>query len=270
MIDYRLIENPNFVFWKRLAQKLKPETRKKFKEAKLPFILDIFRWLLIDLQRPRLFHPYGLDFLTGLPGSGKTIFLTSILNNYRERFGDSIYIATNYKYKYEDFPINSYKDLIKIYDKPTIVGYDEIQNDFDSRQWGEMDHAFSERITQSRKINGMKIIGTAQKFGFVDKRLRALTNLVIDCRMLGSRLTIGRAYSPEMKEKVENGQYNNIESVKTLGVRFLIQSDWLRNSYDSYQILQTISDKLNREPTKPELLVQTLKDILKTEPQEQR
>ena len=71
--------------------------------------------------------------------------MTYELNKLREKYGDSIYIGTNYGFIGQDFEINGYEDIIKLRDKPTIIGYDEIQNDFDARNWANLDSAFSEK-----------------------------------------------------------------------------------------------------------------------------
>jgi len=167
--ESKLLENRSYHFFQALKEKLPLKFRLWVKSKRFFFLIEWIKWLLIDLARPSYFHPYGLYFITGLPGYGKTMLMTYKLNQYRAMYGNDIIICTNYGYIYQDFAIKSYKDLIKIYDKPVIVGYDEIQNDFDARQWESIDYEFSERITQSRKMNGMMILCTAQKFGFVDR-----------------------------------------------------------------------------------------------------
>lgn len=243
-MDNNLLENPNYKKWKKIAELLPYNTRQKYKSTKWLAFFDFIKWILIDLQRPRYFHPYGLYFFTGLPGTGKTIFMTYRLHQYRKMYGNAIYIGTNYGYKYQDFEVNSYEDIIKLRDKPTIIGYDEIQNDFDARNWSTLDSAFSERITQSRKLNGLMILATAQKFGFVDRRLRQLTNLVYECRTFKNRLTVAKLYEPKLKEKIEEGQYAESVAVKSKGFAYFVQSDSIRSLYSSYQILLKVMDRL--------------------------
>jgi len=235
----RLLENNNYKKFKKLYSFIPLSWRLWIKDYKFFAPIEWIKWIIIDLGRPRYFHPFGLYFFTGLPGSGKTMFMTHLLNGYRQKYGNDIYICTNYGYKFQDFSISNYQDLIKIYDKPVIVGYDEIQNDFDARQWEKIDYKFSERITQSRKLNGMMILCTAQKFGFVDRRLRQLTHMVYECKMLGNRFTLARLYEPDMKEKIESGIFNEYNVQRNKGMKFLIQSDFIRDSYDTLQILKS-------------------------------
>lgn len=251
-----LLENPGYIKNFRFKEKLPEKFRIWFKSVKLPLLLDWFRWIIIDTARPSYFHPYGMYFITGLPGYGKTMMMTHKLNQYRAKYKNDIIICTNYGYKYQDFAINSYKDLIKIYDKPVIVGYDEIQNDFDARQWESIDREFAARITQSRKVNGMMILCTAQKFGFVDRRLRQLTHRVFECRMVGKRLTFARIYEPQIQEKIEAGEYGESNVQHNIGITFMVQSDNIRESYNSYNIIKSSAMY--------ELEVSKIKEQLKT------
>lgn len=239
-----LLENPNYIFWRKFSSRLSFATRQKIKNTTYPKILEFIKWVLVDLQRPRYFHPYGLLFYVGLPGTGKTIYMTYELNKLREKYGNSIYIGTNYGFIGQDFEVNGYEDIIKLRDKPTIIGYDEIQNDFDARNWANLDSAFSERITQSRKMEGLMILATAQRFGFVDKRLRELTHTVHKCSTLLNRLTIARLYEPKMIDKLEEGQYSEVNSTVSKGFKYFVQSDYIRSLYSSFQILENVKKRM--------------------------
>jgi len=88
------------------------------------------------------------------------------------------------------------------------------------------------------------ILATAQKFGFVDRRLRQLTNLVYECRTFKNRLTVAKLYEPKLKEKIEEGQYSESVAVKSKGFAYFVQSDSIRGLYSSYQILLKVQEKL--------------------------
>lgn len=260
--DPRLLQNPKYLFWKKVASIIPFNLRQKIKNFDFWLPVDLIKWLFIDLQRPHYFHPYGMYFFCGLPGTGKTMFLTKKLTEYRKKYGDSIYIGTNYKFKLQDFEVKGYGDVLKVYDKPTIIGYDEIQNDFDARSWASIDYAFSERITQSRKLEGLMIMGTAQKFSFVDRRLRQLTHMVYECRTFFERLTIAKLYEPEVKEKIEAGQFNEMYSQKNKGFSMFVQSDFIRSLYNSYQMIDSVSSKLKEQVSKPEKIISDLRSLI--------
>ena len=261
--NYDLLENKSYFFWRKIATKIPFETRQKIKEIKFPFLIDLIKWLFVDLQRPRYFHPYGLYFYTGLPGAGKTMFMTYELEKLRLKYGNSILIGTNYGFALQDFEVNGFEDIIQLRDKPCIIGYDEIQNDFDARNWANLDSAFSERITQSRKINGLMLLATAQKFGFVDRRLRQLTHLVNECKTFKNRLTIAKMYEPSLKEKIEDGQYTESVGAKSRGFKMLVQTDNLRNLYSSYQILGKLMDNFKEFTlNKEKKLIEDIKSLI--------
>jgi len=254
-----LLLNKSHAFFKRLASVLPQDFRNWLKNKRFWTPFEFLKWVIIDLQRPQFFHPFGMYFCTGLPGTGKTILTSSMLLDFKAKYRDEIYIATNYGLVGQDFAITGYKDLLKLYDKPVIIGYDEIQNDFDAREWQNIDYAFSERITQSRKINGMMIIATAQKFGFVDRRLRQLTKYVFECSTLMNRLTIAKIYEPEIKEKIESGQFMQVNSLTSRGMRFVVQTDALRDSFNSYQILESVAKRLDTKLHAPAEILDAMK-----------
>ena len=63
-------------------------------------------------------HLYGIYGYFGLPGKGKTMAMCKKLQDYRIKYGNQIYIMTNFHYKDQDFAFRSWKDLLKTYDKP--------------------------------------------------------------------------------------------------------------------------------------------------------
>ena len=107
--------------------------------GQLPFLVQVFRWLVVDFinifRNKRKVHLYGIWLYCGLYGQGKTMVLTEYLTRMRAKYGDKIYISTNYGFKDEDFPLDNWKDLLTEYDRPVIFGYDEIQNEFNSRDY---------------------------------------------------------------------------------------------------------------------------------------
>lgn len=47
--------------------------------------------------------------------------LSHYLTSMRKKYGDRIYISTNYGFKGEDFPLLSWKELLTEYDRPVIL-----------------------------------------------------------------------------------------------------------------------------------------------------
>lgn len=215
---------------------------------RLPFLIKVGRWLVVDLYRffttPRKVHLYGIWLYCGLYGQGKTMALTEYLSRMREKYGDKIYISTNYGFKGEDFPLNSWRDLLTTYDKPIIFGYDEIQNEFNSRDYKNFPYELVKLLTQNRKGNGKQIVGTAQRFGRVDKTIRELCTHVVECRKAWfGRVTKTKKYDVEDYEQMLN-EIDVMKKRKVPCIRYsFIQTDDLRNAYDSFQMLETAKTK---------------------------
>jgi len=226
-------------------------------------LLDLFKWLFVDLFRlfrhGRKLHLYGIEMYCGLYGQGKTIALTERLDRYRMRYKDKIYIATNYFYKDQDFAINSWKDLLKEYDRPIVFGYDEIQNEFNSRDFSNFPTSLLSLLTQNRKGHGKMILCTAQRYNRVDKVFRELCSHITECKTHFGRLTLTRTF--------DHDDYNNLISVSSVGLKMkihpikshaFVQTDRLRDLYDSYQMLESAKSKeyiSRQEQTLQQLIV---------------
>lgn len=214
----------------------------------LPFLVRVFRWLVVDAYRffkyPRKVHLYGIWLFCGLYGQGKTMALTYYLSLMRKRYGDKIYISTNYGFVDEDFPLDNWRDLLTEYDKPVIFGYDEIQNEFNSRDYKNFPYELVKLLTQNRKGNGKQIVGTAQRYGRVDKTIRELCTHVIECkRAWFGRVTKLRKYAIDDYEQFINELGVDKKRKIPCSRSKFIQTDELRNMYDSYKMLDSARTK---------------------------
>lgn len=213
----------------------------------IPNLIMFIFWKIYDLvdliRHPKKLHLYGIWLYCGLYGQGKTMALTEYLMRMRKKYGDKIIIATNYGFKGEDFPINSWKDLLVEYDKPVIFGYDEIQNEFNSRDYKNFPYELVKLLTQNRKGNGKQIVGTAQRFTRVDKVIRELCSHVVECRTFAGRWTRLRRYDVDDYEEMK-ATINVTKKHKVPCHRYsFIQTNKMRDAYDSYQMLETAKSK---------------------------
>lgn len=209
---------------------------------------QFFYWKFVDIIRffknpKRSLHLYGIWLYCGLYGGGKTMALSEYLSRMRSRYGDRIYISTNYGFKGEDFPLLSWKELLTEYDRPVIFGYDEIQNEFNSRDYKNFPYELVRLLTQNRKGHGKQIVGTAQRFCRVDKVIRELCTHVIECHTLLGRWTFLKKYDAEDYEEMLH-QVDVVKKHKVPCRRMsFVQSDKLRDSYDSFQMLESAKTK---------------------------
>lgn len=215
---------------------------------KIPLLLALVKWKVIDVYRSvrygKPLHIYGIWCFVGIYGGGKTMSLVNYLEEMRKKHGDGIYIATNFYYTGQDFAIESWTDLLPERDKPVIFAYDELQNEFNSRDYRNFPDTLMYLLTQNRKGNGKQIVYTTQDYEVVDKNFRRLTTEVVVCRTLWGRMTRCRHYLREQYENLctvtDIKRRMKIRPFKTVS---FVQSDHLRNLYDSYQMLETAKAK---------------------------
>lgn len=222
-------------------------------------IVQFIKWKLIDMYRffKRVYrrevsplHLYGIYGFFGLPGKGKTMALTNQLYEYRQKYGDRVHIITNFNFEYQDEPFTHWKQLLKEYDKPLICAWDEVQNEFNSRDFKNFPVELLTLLTQNRKGHGKQILYTAQRWNRVDKVFRELTHQAVQCNTIMGRLTSLRYYFWEDYEDLNSKTDVSMKvRIKPVIRKRFIQTDILRSMYDSFKMLETAKSKdyMNRE-----------------------
>ena len=214
----------------------------------LKFILclpiTIFLWGVDMWENRGKVHLYGIYGFFGLPGQGKTISMTRRLNEYREKYGDKIYIMTNYNYKDQDFEFTDWHQLLQVYDKPLVVAWDEIQNVFASRNFKDFPIQLLTLLTQVRKGHGIQILYTSQRWHFVDKNFRSLSFGCYDCKTIMGRFTISSLFDPEdYDEKCSTAKVDDKRKIHAKTRDSFIQTKKERDAFDSYKMLLTAKAK---------------------------
>jgi hypothetical protein len=198
----------------------------------------------IKETRNKPIHLYGIYGFFGLPGKGKTMAMSKYLNDMREKYGDKIYIMTNYYYENQDFAFSSWKDLLKEYDKPLICAWDEVQNEFNSRDFKTFPIALLTLLTQVRKKNGIQILYTAQRWHFVDKNFRSLSFGCYECNTILGIYTIAKMYDPvDYDNLCSQSDYDKRRKIRPIKYMDFLQNDKLRNCYNSYLMLESAKSK---------------------------
>lgn len=211
-----------------------------------PYLL--FMKIKEDKHKP--VHLYGIYGFFGLPGKGKTMAMSQYLREMRKKYGDSIYIMTNYCYNDEDFSFTGWKDLLKDYDKPLICAWDEVQNEFNSRDFKNFPIALLTLLTQVRKKNGIQILYTAQRWHFVDKNFRSLSFGCYECNTILNRYTYCKLYDPvDYDNLCSQSDYSKRRKIHPKHYLDFLQTDDLRNCYDSFKMLESAKSKdyMNRQ-----------------------
>jgi len=219
-------------------------------------MLDFWKWKFIDLSRSiknkdKKVHLYGIYGYFGLPGKGKTIAMTEELMNLRKKHGDKINIYTNYGFLQEDAPFDNWRMLLKEYDKPCVFAWDEVQNEFNSRDFKNFPIELLTLLTQNRKGHGKRILYTAQRYSRVDKIFRELSFLVGECRTIFGRYTIVRWHDTEDYEMLQSTpDVSKRMKIRCRKKTTFIQTDKIRNNYNSFQMLETAKSKEYQTITK--------------------
>lgn len=186
---------------------------------------------------PGFFRPQGLVIFCGRQGSGKTIAMTEYLLRLKEQY-PLCRILTNYGLKSQDIELKHWQQLIKynngIYG--VVAGMDELQNWFSSMASKDFPPEMLGVITQNRK-NKRLILGTSQTFNRLAKPIREQATEVRDCRTLFGCLTIvNRKYATLDAD-------GNVETWTPCGWYFFVHSAKIRDAYDTYRIIETLSEK---------------------------
>jgi len=210
----------------------------------LVMIIAVTVWLTIDItraiirRRDKKVHLYGIWCFVGLPGAGKTMSLVHYLDEQQRRYGDKIIIITNFYYAGQDDQLTDWNMLLPEYDKPVIFAWDELQNEFNSREYRKFPMRLVHELTQNRKGNGKQVVYTTQTFTAVDNNFRNLTQRVVDCRTHFGRVTTCRHYKREFYEaRIESKSIERKVRIKPIRKERFIQTDYLRSRYDSFQRL---------------------------------
>lgn len=211
---------------------------------KLLILLPYIIFLNFLERKTKKLRFYGITGFFGLAGKGKTIAMTYELLQLRKKYKDKIYIMTNYNFKYEDFELVSWKQLLDVYDKPLIVAWDELPNEFNSRSYKDFPVSLITLLTQQRKGNGVKIYYTAQRYSMVDKNFRILSNTCIECSTILNYYTACKVYDTMDYDDLLNKKDVNMKmKIKPKYKYSFLQNNYIRNAYDSFKMLETAKTK---------------------------
>lgn len=204
----------------------------------------IFKIKDIISKKDDVLRIYGIYGYFGLWGQGKTIAMTKELLDLRKKYGDKIYICTNYHFALQDFEFNDWKQLLVSYDKPLIVAWDEVQNEFTSRNFKTFPVQLLTVLTQNRKGNGIRILYSAQRWERVDKVFRELTYLCYECKTRFKRLTGIKGYDWEDYEQLKVTKQVDFKlKIHPVKRKLFVQTDYLRSLFDSFKMLQSAKNK---------------------------
>ena len=220
---------------------------KRFKKGKHNIVKKhgFFRRIFIDLPKqfvndlferdPEFFKYQGMIIFEGRQGSGKTTSMVEYAMNMQKEYPLAKCI-TNLAYTKEDTSLTDWRMLINYKNgiRGVIVCMDELQNWFSSNDSKNFPPEMLEVITQNRK-NRRIILGTAQNFYLLSKAIRTQTTEVRRCATLLGCLTIVRRFEPILDAE------GNVAVWKKKGMYFFVHNKELRDSYDTFKVIQRLS-----------------------------
>lgn len=177
----------------------------------------------------------GLVIFEGRQGSGKTISMIQFARQMQQEFPIAKCI-TNLGYTKQDDELDHWKKLTDYSNDKygVICVMDELQNWFSSNQSKDFPPEMLQVITQNRK-NRRIILGTSQNFYLLAKAIRSQCTEIRQCITLLGCLTIVRRLEPILDSD------GNVKERKLLGFYFFVHDKDLRDSYDTYKVIESLS-----------------------------
>lgn len=206
-----------------------------FYEVPKRYISDLYA------REPGFFSPKGIHMFCGEQGSGKTIAAVEMMTRLQKMYPASKTI-TNFGLATENDELNDWHQLLDYTNghKGVIVGIDEIQNWFMSGL-NKLPEGMLEVATQNRK-NCRILCCTAQVFTRVNKGLREQVTMVYNPHTLLGCFTV------VIKRKPVFDSEGNVIDMKYRGMYCFTHTDELRNAYDTYKVIHTLSKEGFKDP----------------------
>ncbi|MCM3593644.1 ATPase [Brevibacillus borstelensis] len=128
--------------------------------------------------------------IQGLLGAGKTTTASMLAHYYQNRvkaLGGDIKLFSNYGLRGAE-DMAHYSDWLKVADcHGSVIVWDEGQTQFDSREFSSADRVFATQLLNyCRKMNSVQIV-VAPNFQNIDKRIRQLTEVLINVVKIGNK-----------------------------------------------------------------------------------
>lgn len=219
-------------------QKSTSYTRQKKRGFFCKIFIDLPKRIVDDMfaKNPDFFPYQGLIIFEGRQGNGKTISAIQFARQMQREYSKSK-VITNLNYKFQNDELNHWSKLINY--KNGIYGViavlDETQNWFASNQSKNFPPEMLQVITQNRK-NRRIILGTAQNFYLLAKAIRSQTTEVRRCATFFGCLTLVRRFEPILDSE------GNVQEFKKRGFYFYVHDQELRDSYDTYHVIESLSN----------------------------
>ncbi len=205
-------------------------------------VIDIKRDKELAKQGKKIFRAYGLTMFTGPQGSGKTIGMVDYVLNLKKEY-PNCKLYSNFSIEGQDGRIKNLNELLtkRNGEDGIIFCIDEIQNEFSTAASRNFPETLLSTLTQQRKQR-IHIVASSQVFTRVAKPIREQCFVVVDCRTFFNRWTRLRAYpADEYNSIIDSNSLDRKRKLHKVWKKSFIQTDELRNMYDTYQVVNRMS-----------------------------
>lgn len=228
----------NIVFGLAKGKRFKKGEHNRVKKA------GFFKRIFVDFPRqftddlferdPEFFKYQGLIVFEGRQGSGKTMSMVEFILRMQEEY-PLAKTTTNFGLTSQNQELKNWKMLIdyKNGKQGVIVGMDELQNWFSSNDSKNFPPEMLGIITQNRK-NRRIILGTSQNFYLLAKAIRSQATEVRRCSTFFGCLTVVKRVEPILDSE------GNVQEWKNRGMYFYVHNKKLRESYDTYKVIENL------------------------------
>lgn len=213
----------------------KPKFKHKKSDYKKPskfhrIFIDLPPALARDLLNSKkgYFNKHGLILFEGVQGAGKTISMVHYMHELHKEYPD-VEIFSNFGLSFETDGLVTWEPVVG---HSGVFGFDEISLWFSNRNYASFPPELLRTIVQNRKEHRL-ILGTCQQINMVDKQIRRQCTEVRKVRTIGP-ITIVWRFRPLFSSD------GDIIKLASLGMYFFIQSDEIRNSYDTFRVVENL------------------------------
>lgn len=226
--------------------------------------LNFFRWILIDWIKGRRHINFGIYQFIALPGEGKTMSMVAHMERFRakmEKLGKPYIIATNFNYKYQNFRIEDWVDIVKVANYcyknniQLLVAMDEIHVTFDSSEWKDFPPQLLAVLSFVRKY-GMEFLVSAQIYERIPKKIRDIANFTIVCKNVWRKDRMFKNYYYEKSDYEMNFEDTKGKKKKSKYQRSFVADDDFFRLYDTKeQIDRMVADSKAEKKKRDEATV---------------
>ena len=239
------------IYFRKEFNSLPPNETQTYKKPNLlkTILIDLPKTFMRDLStnNPNEFKTYGLHFIVGEQGCGKTITMNYLIRKFKHEY-PKLLIKTNFDCSATKERIHTFNDINDhgngIYGELDCIS--EIQSWIDCLQSKNFPTSALATVTQQRHVQ-RAILADTQNFTRCAKQLREQTFSIYEPRTLFGCFTFVNHYKPILDDEGHIIQKQHIEYL------WFIHDDDLRNMYNSYSNVdygQSILDEKKQNETK--------------------